>query len=105
MQVQIPGMDIHTAQQVWWHPTYKIKKIGTDVSSVTIFLKQKEEDWQWMLAWGQSSSPKKKKQRKKKDLILNLIIKFTEANGKKFKYHKREQISSYASNALPDWEI
>ena len=23
-------------------------KIGTDLSSATIFLKQKEEDWQWM---------------------------------------------------------
>ena len=31
-------------------------KIGTDVSSVTIFLKQKEEDWQSMLAQSQFSS-------------------------------------------------
>ena len=36
----------------------KKRKIGTDVSSGTIFLKQKEEDWQQMLAQGQSSSPK-----------------------------------------------
>ena len=32
--------------------------IGTDVSSGTIFLKQKEEDWQQMLAQGYFSSPK-----------------------------------------------
>ena len=45
LQVWIPGTDIHTAHQamLWWHLTYKI-----------------EEDWQWMLAWGQFSSPEKK---------------------------------------------
>ena len=32
------------------------QKIGTDVSSATIFLKQKEEDRQQMLAQGQSPS-------------------------------------------------
>ena len=35
-------------------------KIGTDVSSMAIFVKQKEEDWQQMLAQGQSSSHTKK---------------------------------------------
>ena len=39
----------------------KQRKIGTDVSSVTVFLKQKEEDWQQMLAQGQSSSHTQKK--------------------------------------------
>ena len=34
-----------------------------DVSSVTVFLRQKEEDWQQMLAQGQSSSTKKKKKK------------------------------------------
>ena len=38
------------------HIQKKKRKIGTDVSSVTIFLKQKEEDWHQMLAQGQSSS-------------------------------------------------
>ena len=40
-------------------PHTKWRKTGTDVSSGTIFLKQKEEDWQQMLAQGESSSPKK----------------------------------------------
>ena len=44
----------------------KQRKIGTDVSSRTIFLKQKEEDWQWMLAQGQSFSPKKRKRAVRK---------------------------------------
>ena len=39
-------------------PHTKQKKTGTDVSSAIIFLKQKEEDWQQVLAQGQSSSPK-----------------------------------------------
>ena len=58
-------MDLHTAHQamLWQHPTYKKhRKIETDISSGTIFFKQKEEDWQQMLAWDQWSSPKKKKQ-------------------------------------------
>ena len=38
----------------------KERKTGTDVSSATIFLKQKEKDWQQMLAQGQSSSQEKK---------------------------------------------
>ncbi|MPX07482.1 hypothetical protein C0133_08905, partial [Moraxella catarrhalis] len=41
--------------------------MGTDVSSGPIFLKQKEEDWQQMLAQGQSSSPKKKERKKEKE--------------------------------------
>ena len=62
-RVQIPGIDLHAAPQamLWQHPKYKIEEDGTDVSSATIFLKQKEEDWQQMLlAQGQSSSPKNK---------------------------------------------
>ena len=39
----------------------KERNIGTDVSSGLIFLKEKEEeDWQWMLAQGESSSHTKK---------------------------------------------
>ena len=37
-------------------------KIGINVSSGTIFLKQKEEDWQQMLAQGPSSSSKQKEE-------------------------------------------
>ena len=42
-QDPIPGTDLHTAHQamLWQHPTYKV-----------------DEDWQQMLAQGQSSSPK-----------------------------------------------
>ena len=45
--VWIPDVDLHTAHQatLWQHPTYKQRKMGTDVSSVAIFLKQKEENW------------------------------------------------------------
>ena len=45
---------------LWQASHIKQKKIGTDVSSVTIFLKQKEEDWQQMLVQGQPSSHQKK---------------------------------------------
>ena len=49
--IQIPGTDLYTAHQamLWQHPTYKI-----------------EEDWQHMLAQGQSSSQNKTKQNKNK---------------------------------------
>ena len=43
LQVQILGIELCT-------------KIGTDVGSRTISLKQKEEDWQQMLAQGRFSS-------------------------------------------------
>ena len=44
-----------------------------DVSSGTIFLKQKEEDWQRMLAQGQSfHPPTKKKERRPNYLITNI---------------------------------
>ena len=47
--------------------TYTKKwKTGTDVSSGIIFLKQKEEDWQQMLAQGQSSSGKKKTRKRER---------------------------------------
>ena len=36
----------------------KYGKMGTDVSLGPLFLKQKEEDWQQVLAQGQSSSSK-----------------------------------------------
>ena len=36
-------------------PHKKQRKIGIDGSSATILLKEKEEYWQQMLAWGQSS--------------------------------------------------
>ena len=38
------------------HPGRKQRKTGTNVGSGTIFLKQKEGDWQQILAQGQSSS-------------------------------------------------
>ena len=37
-------------------PNIKQRKIGTDVSSATVFLEHKEEDWQQMLTKGQSFS-------------------------------------------------
>ena len=65
LQVHILGADLHDIHQatLWQCPTYKVEKTGTDVSSVTIFLKQKEGDWQQMFAQGQSFSPKNKKQK------------------------------------------
>ena len=63
-RVQIPGVDLHSTQQamLWRGPTYKMEEDWhQDVSSATIFLKQKEEDWQQMLAQSQSASPKEKK--------------------------------------------
>ena len=51
--VRIPGVDLHIVHQamLWRHPTYKKWwKFGKDVSSATIFLKQKEENWQQMLS-------------------------------------------------------
>ena len=61
--VWILGEDLRTAHQamLWRHPTYKIKEDWQDISLGTVLLKQKEEDWQQMLAQGQSSSPKNKK--------------------------------------------
>ena len=45
-------------------PHTKQRQIGTDVRSWRIFLKQKGEDWQQMLAQGQSSSAKNQKTKK-----------------------------------------
>ena len=42
--------------------------MGTDVGPVTISLKQKEEDWQQILAQGQSSSHKKKPKEKNSEV-------------------------------------
>ena len=63
LQVWIPGVDLHTAHQamLWWRPIYKMEEDWHRFSSGTIFLKQREEDWQQMLTQGQSSSPGKKK--------------------------------------------
>ena len=44
---------------VWTYTTYQLRKIGTGVSSGQIFVKLKEEDWEQMLAQGESSSAKK----------------------------------------------
>ena len=58
-QVWIPGKDLALlVKPRCGGIPHKTEKIGTDLSSVTIFLKQKEEDWQQMLAQGQSSSQK-----------------------------------------------
>ena len=61
--VWIPGPDPHKLIKpcCGGTPHTKWRKIATDVSSVTTFLKQKEEDWQQMLAQGQSSKIKKQK--------------------------------------------
>ena len=59
LQVHIPGVDLHTAQG--GVPYVKQRKTVTDVSPGTLFLKQKGEDWQQILAQSQSSSPKKNK--------------------------------------------
>ena len=40
--VRIPGMDLHHSQaMLWQQPTYKIEKVGIDVSSEQIFFKTK----------------------------------------------------------------
>ena len=53
------GPTVAHCAMIWWHLTYEVEEVGPDVSSGMIFLKQKEEDGQPMLAQGQSSSPKK----------------------------------------------
>ena len=63
-QVWIPGTDVAPLVKPCCGsiPHEIERKIGTDVGSATISLKQKkEEDWQQILAQGQSSSPKKNK--------------------------------------------
>ena len=58
-QVQILGVDLAPlAKPHWGGIPHKMRKVGTDVNSATIFLKQKEEDCQQMLAQGQSFSQK-----------------------------------------------
>ena len=46
LRVQIPGTDLPTAHRamLWWRPTYKQRKIGTGVSSGTIFLTKKKKE-------------------------------------------------------------
>ena len=56
LQVWIPGTDLALLAKPYCGSIPHKIKIGTDVSSLSIFLKQKEEDWQQMLAQGQSSS-------------------------------------------------
>ena len=41
-----------------------------EVSSETVFLKQKEEDWQQILAQGQSSSQKNPTEKQKLTILL-----------------------------------
>ena len=61
LQVWIPGTDLTPlVKSHCGGVTHKAEEDGIDVSSATIFLKQKEEDWQPMLAQGQSSSQKTK---------------------------------------------
>ena len=48
---------------LWWHPTSTRGRLP-QVSSATVFLKQKEDGWQQMLAQGQSASQKKEKEVK-----------------------------------------
>ena len=54
LRIQILGADLHTAHQVllWQRPTYKIEEDWhrCQLSNKTIFLKQKEDDWQQRLA-------------------------------------------------------
>ena len=63
LQVQIPGADLCTAHQamLWWHPTYKIEEDRHRCELRDNLPQQREEDWQQMLAQGQSSSPQKNK--------------------------------------------
>ena len=66
--VYIPGMDGSTyCTSSHVVVASYIQKRGTDVSSVTLFLKQKEEDWQQISAQGQSSSQEKKNNTFKRD--------------------------------------
>ena len=62
--VWILSSDLCTAHQamLWWHPTYKNQN-DLQLGYTTMRWgfgekKNKEEDWQQMLAQGQSSSPK-----------------------------------------------
>ena len=71
-QVWIPATDLHNAHQatLWQHITYKVEEDWHRFSSVAIILKQKEEDWQQMLAQGQSSPQEKKKKNSYLDFPL-----------------------------------
>ena len=56
-QVWVPGANLTLLVKPHLAASHmKERKIGTDVSSATIFFKQKEEDQQHVLAQGQSSS-------------------------------------------------
>ena len=59
----------------------KQRTMGTNVSSVTVFLKQKEEEWQQMLAQGQSSSHTQKfKWKGKRSGIFKTSMKKSKEN-------------------------
>ena len=60
-QLQIPGLDLVLLIEPRCGGIPR--EMEEDCSSATNFLNQKEEDWQRMLAKGQSSSPGKKKKK------------------------------------------
>ena len=74
LQIWIPGADLALLSKPCWAASHiKWRKIDRDVSSVSVFLKEKEEDWQQMLAQGQPSS-KKKKTRKENTRLIALFF-------------------------------
>ena len=73
-QFRILGTDLASlARHAVMAPNIKQRKTGTDVTSATIFLKQQEEDWQQILAQGQSSS--KKKSHGRPPLVIGIKVK------------------------------
>ena len=67
--VQFPGTGSHhlSAAMLWWQTTYKIEEdLHRHELRANLPQPKKEEDWQQMLAQGESSSLKKKK-----DFIIN----------------------------------
>ena len=81
LQVQILGGDLAPLiEPCWGSIPHKTEEFWLGVSSVTIFLKQKEEDWQQVLARGQSSS---QKNQNKITFIIVLIIQVNWVLGEK----------------------
>ena len=87
------------------HPTYKIKEDWHRCSSETIFLKQKEEDWQQMLAQGQSSSPKNNnKTVKMLKLQLKKFFNISNHTSNKIKTNKNKISPFLAYQSVKDLE-